>query len=67
MWRWSLIIVLNLDIVWVCGYVVKIVGKWVGVSVLDVIVDDTDVISFSVCSIEAKYVYNDIDNQNWSK
>ena len=54
-----MIIVLNLDIVWVCGYVVKIEASCVGVSVLDVIVDDTDVISFSVCSIEAKYVYND--------
>ena len=54
-----MIIVLNLDIVWVCGYVVKIEGSWVGVSVLNVIVDNTDVISVSVCSIEAKYVYND--------
>ena len=55
-----MIIVLNLDIVWVCGFVVKIEGSWVGVSVLGVIVDDTDVISVSVCSIEAKYVYNDM-------
>ena len=62
-----MIIVLNLDIVWVCGYVVKIEASCVGVSVLEIIVDDTDVISVSVCSIEAKYVYNDIDNQNWSK